>query len=81
MKTARHTKPSFPSLKKRKIDVKNLVMREKGLNLSRLSENVFTRLVLYYMLINYFLVNNIWYVSAWSISFSDNLFQIDIDLQ
>ena len=41
--------------------------------MDRLSENAFTRLALYYILINYFSINNILYASAGAISFSDNL--------
>ncbi|MEK6635327.1 MAG: hypothetical protein AABY38_03130 [Planctomycetota bacterium] len=58
---------------------KKLTITEKRRrsNLYRLSENVFTRQLLYYILINYFSIDNILYTSVGTIPFSDNLFIID----
>src|SRR3989304_6338142 len=48
-----------------------------GVTFDRLSENALTRLALYYILTIYFWINNIWYTSVGSTSFSDSLFNLD----
>ena len=48
-----------------------------GSDLDRLSENALTRLALYYILTIYFWINNIWYASVGSTSFSDSLLKVD----
>ena len=56
----------------------NWVESGTGVVVYRLSENVFIRPILYYILTNSLELNSIWYASVVTISFSDNLFRFDL---
>ena len=60
------------------MDGKVLILNEgMGSDIDRLSENVFKRLALYYILTKSFPVKNIWYASVGTVAFSDNLLKTE----